>query len=78
MSSRGFLLRTHDDDSFDQHDMRPLSPNIIVSRRDFFTVHDSGKTYTSSPNCISDVIQSILRFRAIFYLFLFDFIFNEV
>lgn len=40
MSSRGFLLRMHDDDSFDQTERRPLSPNIIVSRPDFFAAQD--------------------------------------
>lgn len=37
MSSRGFLLRTHDDDSFDQPDIRALSPSIVISRSDFFS-----------------------------------------
>lgn len=37
MSSRGFLLQVHDDDSFDQPvEIRPLSPNIIVTRGDYF------------------------------------------
>lgn len=39
MSSRGFLLRTLEDDSFDQPELRPLSPNIVVSRSDFFNSH---------------------------------------
>lgn len=66
MSSRGFLLRTHEDDSFDQPELRPLSPNIIVSRSDFFYAHDLGKTAVTSGKCTLDVIQSILRFRASF------------
>lgn len=43
MSSRGFLLRMPDDDLYDQPDRRPLSPNIIVSRSDFFDAQDGGK-----------------------------------
>lgn len=38
MSSRGFLLRMPDDDSFDQ----PLSPNIVISRSDYFAAKDDG------------------------------------
>lgn len=36
MSARGFLLTIHDDDSFDEPVIRPISPNIIISRSDFF------------------------------------------
>ena len=46
MSSRGFLLRIHDDDSLDQPEARPISPNIlspgivspsiVLTRSDYF------------------------------------------
>ncbi|CAO1382196.1 unnamed protein product [Diamesa serratosioi] len=36
MSARGFLIALHDDDSFDQPLMQPISPNIIISRSDLF------------------------------------------
>lgn len=42
MSSRGFLLRMPDDDSYDP-EMRPISPNIIISRSDYIAAHDGGK-----------------------------------
>ena len=42
MSSRGFLLRMHDDDSYEA-DRLPLSPNIVVSRADFFDAQEGGK-----------------------------------
>lgn len=42
MSSRGFLLRMHDDDSFDQANRQPLSPNIVISRSDYFAAKDEG------------------------------------
>lgn len=47
MSSRGFLLRIHDDDSYDQPEMRPLSPNIIVSRSDYFAAREEGEKWTN-------------------------------
>ena len=40
MSSRGFLLRMHDDDPFDASNRQPLSPNIVVSRSDYFSAKD--------------------------------------
>ncbi|KAG5684191.1 hypothetical protein PVAND_013431 [Polypedilum vanderplanki] len=40
MSSRGFLLRMHDDDSLEPIERRPLSPNIIISRQDYFTARE--------------------------------------
>lgn len=45
MSARGFLLRIQDDedDSFDLPDRRPLSPNIIVSRADYFSPIQGGE-----------------------------------
>lgn len=36
-------MRMPDDDLYDQPDRRPLSPNIIVSRSDFFDAQDGGK-----------------------------------
>lgn len=47
MSSRGFLLRIHDDDSFDQPEMRPLSPNIIISRSEYFAAREEGEKWTN-------------------------------
>lgn len=35
MSSRGFLLRMPDDDLYDP-ELRPISPNIIISRSEYF------------------------------------------
>lgn len=60
MSSRGFLLRTHEDDSFDQPEMRPLSPNIIVSRADFFAAQEEGE------KIVTDVITSQADGSAVF------------
>lgn len=42
MSSRGFLLRMPDDDSYDP-DMRPISPNIIISRSEYFAAQEEGE-----------------------------------
>lgn len=50
MSSRGFLLRAHDDDSFDQPELRPLSPKIIVSRSDYFAAREGGENCVSTTN----------------------------
>lgn len=47
MSARGFLLRMPDDDLYDP-EMRPISPNIIISRSDFFAAQAEGKTAASS------------------------------
>ena len=47
MSARGFLLAIHDDDSFDQPVMRPISPNIIISRSDFFAATGGGNLITN-------------------------------
>lgn len=44
MSSRGFLLRMPDDDSYDL-EMRPISPNIIISRSEYFAAQDGGEIY---------------------------------
>lgn len=46
MSSRGFLLRpSDDDDSYDLNlaEFRPISPNIIISRNDYFAARDEGE-----------------------------------
>ena len=42
MSSRGFLLRIPDDDSFDNTDILALSPTIVLSRSEYFD--EGGKT----------------------------------
>lgn len=54
MSSRGFLLSMHDDDSYDQPDLRPLSPNIIISRSDYFAATEGGKVSCHHVFCLSD------------------------
>ena len=46
MSARGFLLRMPDDDLYDP-EMRPISPNIIISRSDFFAAQAEGKKATT-------------------------------
>ena len=46
MSSRGFILRMPDDDSFDLASRQALSPNIVISRSDYFAAkgdEDGGK-----------------------------------
>lgn len=43
MSARGFLLRIDQDDSFDLPELRPRSPNIIISRSDYFAAEGEGK-----------------------------------
>lgn len=43
MSSRGFLLRMFDDDSYEQSELRPLSPNIIISRSEFIAAEEAGE-----------------------------------
>lgn len=43
MSSRGILLRMPDDDCYDQLERQPISPNIIISRQDYFAAKDGGK-----------------------------------
>lgn len=47
MSSRGFILRMpDDDDSFDLASRQALSPNIVISRTDYFAARgdeDGGK-----------------------------------
>lgn len=73
MSSRGFLLLAHDDDSFDQPDIRALSPSIVISRSDFFQGGEA-KGCTSSIRLqiiISDVINEQNNYET-FYL-CFDF-----
>lgn len=60
MSSRGFLLRIPDDDSFDQPDIRSLSPNILVSRSDFF----EGEKWVNT-RASSDVTEFSFDFRFI-------------
>lgn len=59
MSARGFLLAIHDDDSFDQPVMRPISPNITISRSDFFHATEGGKyNYIVVEACMKLVIIS--------------------
>lgn len=59
MSSRGFLLRAIDDDPFDlTPEFRPISPNIIISRSDYFAARAEGELKShneidsNSPICI--------------------------
>lgn len=59
MSSRGFLLRTHDDDSFDQPEIRQLSPSIVISRSDFFTGDSGGET----TDCQWNIVGLIAFYR---------------
>jgi hypothetical protein len=33
----------HNDDSLDQPERQPISPNIIISRTDYFAAKDGGK-----------------------------------
>lgn len=64
MSSRGFLLRIHDDDSYDQPEMRPLSPNIIVSRSDYFAAREEGEKWTNQFSSINKTQPEILFIAA--------------
>lgn len=44
MSSRGFLVRISDESADDFNRRQPLSPNIVVSRSDYFAaIEDGGK-----------------------------------
>lgn len=70
MSSRGFLLRMHDDDSLDQPVARALSPSIlspgivspsiIVTRNDYFSAK-GGETFLSDKKHRKDYILSLCR-----------------
>lgn len=45
MSSRGFLLRMPDDDDSYDPKMRPISPNIIISRSEYFAAQEGGEKF---------------------------------
>lgn len=61
MSARGFLIAIHDDDSFDQPVIRPISPNIIISRSDFFAAREGGNLIVFIYLCIHLYELSIIN-----------------